>query len=277
MSATETGATGTLQANEALSEGPHQVEVTVVDRAGNQAAVVPQPFFVDTIAPALSITAPAAAAFTNNNRLPVAVAYSDSGSGIDATSFRILIDGIDHTAEFTAIDTGASGAPLAALTEGTHSINVSISDFAGNTSTANASFVVDTVPPQITITQPVDGIFTNAVSLIVSGSIVSASPVTVTVEGVTVPLQGNTFTSAVITLGANGPQVLHVTATDAAGNSSEATITLKIDRTPPVISGNVTPAPNRAGWSNTAVTVTFTCSDADSGIVTCPAPVPVDT
>ena len=276
MSATETGASGTLPSSEALSEGPHQVEVTVVDRAGNQAAVVPQPFFVDTIAPLISITAPAAAAFTNNNRLPIAVSYSDSGSGIDATSFRILIDGIDHTAEFTAIDTGASGAPAAALTDGTHSISVSISDFAGNTSTATSSFAVDTIPPQISITQPVDGIFTNAVSVIVSGSIVDASPVTVTVEGATVPLQGNTFTSAAITLGATGPQVLHVTATDAAGNSSEATITLKIDRTPPVISGSITPVPNASGWNNTAVTVTFTCSDADSGIATCPAPVPVD-
>jgi len=276
MSANETGASGALQASEALSEGPHQVEVTVIDRAGNQAAVVPQPFFVDTIAPAISITAPPAAAFTSNNRLPIAVSYSDSGSGIDVTSFRISIDGVDHTAEFTAMNTGASGAPVASLADGPHSIAVRVSDFAGNTATATSSFVVDTIPPQITITQPVDGVFTNAVSLIVSGSVLDASPVVVTVEGANVPLQGSTFTSAAINLGANGPQVLHIVATDAAGNSSTTILTVKIDRTSPVISGTITPAPNAAGWNNTAVTVTFACSDADSGIATCPAPVPVD-
>jgi hypothetical protein len=50
-----------------------------------------------------------------------------------------------------------------------------------------------------------------------------------------------------------------------------------VDVTPPAITASVEPAANAAGWHNTDVTVTFDCSDADSGIATCPDDVIVDT
>jgi hypothetical protein len=43
-----------------------------------------------------------------------------------------------------------------------------------------------------------------------------------------------------------------------------------VDNDPPVITARVSPAPNSAGWNKSDVTVTFTCSDAGSGIATCP-------
>ncbi|MBN2326289.1 MAG: Vps62-related protein [Candidatus Omnitrophica bacterium] len=46
-----------------------------------------------------------------------------------------------------------------------------------------------------------------------------------------------------------------------------------IDDDPPVIVVIPTPAPNSAGWNNTDVTVNFVCSDATSGIASCPPPV----
>ncbi len=49
------------------------------------------------------------------------------------------------------------------------------------------------------------------------------------------------------------------------------------DNVPPVITAQVSPAPNAAGWNNTNVTVTFTCTDNSSGVATCPAPVTVTT
>src|SRR6266581_980572 len=57
------------------------------------------------------------------------------------------------------------------------------------------------------------------------------------------------------------------TCTDLAGNSASTTVTgINIDLTAPVISGSRTPAPNGAGWNNTAVTTHYTCSDALSGV-----------
>jgi len=77
------------------------------------------------------------------------------------------------------------------------------------------------------------------------------------------------------TEGAN--QVVTGTAVDLAGNMASTSVTLKIDKTPPGVVPALTPAPNAAGWNNANVTVSFTCSDATSGIATCPAPVTVPT
>ena len=241
LTATETSATGTLDV--ALPDGSHQVEVTVVDRAGNAAPVVAQSFLTDTVPPTISITAPASAALTNNSRPAIAVSYADSGSGIDATTFNLSIDRVDHTAEFSALANGATGSPAVALLDGSHTITATIKDVAGNTATAITVLNVDSTPPQVTVTQPADGVFTSALSVVVTGTVVDASPVTVTIEGVAVPLQGNTFTSAGITLGTNATQAIHIVATDAAGNSTPVMLTVNIDRIPPVITPTVAPAP----------------------------------
>lgn len=50
-----------------------------------------------------------------------------------------------------------------------------------------------------------------------------------------------------------------------------------IDAVPPTIQGSVDRAPNANGWYNADVVVTFTCSDAGSGIATCPDPVTLST
>ncbi len=49
------------------------------------------------------------------------------------------------------------------------------------------------------------------------------------------------------------------------------------DADPPMISASQDPGKNAAGWNNTAVTVSFTCTDAGSGIASCTAPVIVAT
>ena len=64
-------------------------------------------------------------------------------------------------------------------------------------------------------------------------------------------------------------QVANGTATDKAGNSASASKSVSIDLTPPTITGAATPAPNGAGWNNSNVTVTFTCTDGLSEIKTC--------
>jgi RHS repeat-associated protein len=66
-------------------------------------------------------------------------------------------------------------------------------------------------------------------------------------------------------------QIISGTATDAAGNSATTSITLNIDKTPPTITAALSPAANAAGWNNSNVTVSFTCSDSLSGVANCPA------
>lgn len=61
------------------------------------------------------------------------------------------------------------------------------------------------------------------------------------------------------------------TAVDVAGNQTSASVIVKLDKTPPTISGTATSAPNAAGWYKDPVTVHFTCADGLSGVVECPA------
>src|SRR5829696_5890228 len=63
------------------------------------------------------------------------------------------------------------------------------------------------------------------------------------------------------------------TATSTGGTSSDS-VSIKRDATAPTITASVSPAPNANGWNNEDVTVSFTCSDALSGLAgSCPADV----
>jgi len=75
----------------------------------------------------------------------------------------------------------------------------------------------------------------------------------------------------------NGPDTnsdsISGSCTDEAGNSDSATFNFKYDNTDPTINGSASPAANGNGWNNSDVTVSFTCSDATSGVPAgnCPA------
>ena len=63
------------------------------------------------------------------------------------------------------------------------------------------------------------------------------------------------------------------------GGKPRSVVTLEIDgvdNAPPAINATVDVPANAAGWNNTNVLVTFTCSDAISGIASCPQPVFVE-
>jgi hypothetical protein len=73
------------------------------------------------------------------------------------------------------------------------------------------------------------------------------------------PLTGQTFTCS---------------ATSADGTlSSTNSVTVYRDATAPTASATRAPAPNAYGWNNTDVTVTFSGTDANSGIASCTAPI----
>jgi hypothetical protein len=62
---------------------------------------------------------------------------------------------------------------------------------------------------------------------------------------------------------------LTCTATSAGGTTSVTTKTLKVDATPPATSVAPSRAPNSAGWYRSAVSVTWSGTDATSGIASC--------
>jgi hypothetical protein len=80
--------------------------------------------------------------------------------------------------------------------------------------------------------------------------------------------------STSFTINTEGTTTITFFGTDNAGNVETAkTLTIKLDKTPPTISGAATPAANANGWNNTNVTVSFTCSDSLSGLTVGSPPV----
>jgi hypothetical protein len=82
-------------------------------------------------------------------------------------------------------------------------------------------------------------------------------------------------TKTVTTEGAN--QIISATAMDAVGNQATVSVTLNVDKTAPIITAAVTPAPTGNAVVTAPATITFTCTDSLSGIVSCPAPITVNT
>ena len=82
--------------------------------------------------------------------------------------------------------------------------------------------------------------------------------------------------SASVSISTEGATTLTFFARDNAENQEAArTLTIRIDKTPPALACTASPGPNANGWNNTDVTVSFTASDALSGVGTPPGPVTV--
>src|ERR1700739_4269844 len=107
-----------------------------------------------------------------------------------------------------------------------------------------------------------------------NASLGKVSSATVVVNGVTVfgPSDFNQTVGQLqkpVTLAASNK----IAVTLASQPGSGITIDIVgIDNDAPLIVAKVNPPPNNAGWNNSNVTVSFTCTDATSGIQSCPAP-----
>lgn len=69
--------------------------------------------------------------------------------------------------------------------------------------------------------------------------------------------------------GADGVYVVTGSVTDKAGNTNGVNVFVSLDSTLPTVSQSVLPATNSEGWHNTDVTVTPTCDDNLSAILSC--------
>lgn len=66
---------------------------------------------------------------------------------------------------------------------------------------------------------------------------------------------------------------LTCTATNGVGLSSSESVTIKRDATPPTVSATPDRVPDMNGWYNSPLTITFTGTDATSGIDSCDPPI----
>src|SRR5262249_35159198 len=119
------------------------------------------------------------------------------------------------------VDAGGNFTVSVPLTSGANTITVIATDAAGNTKTILRAGTRDATAPVITVNQPADGATVTTATVAVTGTIQDASNVTLTVNSVSTPVTGGSFsTSVALNLGAN---TITLVATDGAGNSSTVT------------------------------------------------------
>ncbi len=225
---------------------------SISDRAGNTTAATSAPVKIDRTAPVTTSSAPSG---WSNTGVTVTLSPTDNLSGVAATYYTVD-GGSTHT-----------GTSIQIATDGMHTISFWSVDLAGNTESAKSATVkIDTTAPTITHTlSPLAnsaGWNKTAVTVTFhcsapSGIATCTSPQTVSTEGKLQPVHGS--------------------ATNNAGTSASDTASVSIDETPPVITAAADRAANAKGWYNGAVKVSFTCSDALSGIASCPATITLAT
>jgi hypothetical protein len=219
---------------------------TAVDRAGNSGSTSWGPVRIDLTPPIISGAALEPGNAAGWYRQPVTVRFTctDALSGVASCPVDVVL----------------AGEGSGQSTSGT------ARDRAGNTAAATVSGIdVDLTPPEISATR----------TPVANAEGWSNGDVTVTFT-CTDALSGVASCPGPATVAGEGAnQAASGTAVDQAGNSGSARLDgISIDRTPPTIEVSTAPSPNAAGWNNSAVTASFTCADALSGVAAqaCPAP-----
>ena len=217
----------------------------------------------EKVAPVISITAPSSSAKLTNNKPVINWTVTDADSGVNPSTIKLIIDSQTITTGITKTQSGknytCSYTPTTALSDGTHTIKVYASDYDGNVATQKSvTFTVDTVPPELSVSAPVDNLVTNQSSLVVKGTTndVTSSPVTLTIKlnggtEQTVEVGSDGSFTKTLTL-VTGENTIVITAKDGAGKTSTVTKKVVLDQTAPVIqSVTISPNPVNAGATYT--------------------------
>jgi large repetitive protein len=216
-----------------LADGGYSVAATTLDANGVASEASYSYFVVDTTAPdAPQVASPADGGLVNDSTPEIDVQVSECPAAVS-----LVIDQRAPVTVTTDDNCDAVYQPTTPLDDGPHTITVTETDEAGNTSApATTGFTVDTIaPPVPTITSPADGsTFTGSYPSI-GVQAQAGETVNLTIDANQGPYELWTRDSGYAetipgTALADGSHTLHVTATDPAGNTSaETTSTFTID------------------------------------------------
>ncbi|WP_368958455.1 Ig-like domain-containing protein [Enterobacter hormaechei] len=268
----------------ALTDGNVTVTATVSDVAGNSSSA-DRVGLVDATVPQVTIND--FVTDTNTvNQLAHSQAQILSGSVTGAAAgdlVIITINNVDYTTVVDAAGNWSLGLPASVvqgLTDGTWTINVSVTDRSGNTGSSSVDVVVNTVTPVIGInTLAADDVINAAEKgedLLLSGTSNQPEGTTITVNlnginyAATTDASGNwSVTVPASAVSALGEANYTVTAsvTDIVGNSASATHDVLVDSSLPVVTLNNVAGDNIVNAAEVAAgqTLTGKVSNAASG------------
>src|SRR5262245_28737655 len=234
-----------------LREGPNTLQVRAT--ANGQQVTQTVQVTLDTVAPTIAVTAPAAGLVTNQNVTFVGQ-VSDERSGV--ASLQAALDGGAFAA--VSFDAGgefrfATALPLDHTADGPHTEHLCATDLAGNVSTFDVPLTLDTVAPTVSVTSPAPDLVTNR-DVTFSRRFSHHRSCLWCLED---PLDCGAFAAVSFDAGGNfsfltglpldgsadGRQTVRLRATDRAGNvGTAAPFSFTLDTTAPAVDFHLDPA-----------------------------------
>jgi len=197
-------------------EGIHTLFYYAVDKEEHKEEVRSLQIKVDSIPPQIVVIFPQDNSVLNSKTLVVKGAV-DVGSTVMVNGNAVTVDGLGN---FEASVEVLSSPQI---------INISATDPAGNSSQKVLTVYLDTTPPNLTIVKPVMFQQVSKLPLIIEGITEKGAKVTVNGDSAEVREDG-VFSYSLKTLSEGQIAVIEVVATDAAGNSTKRTVSVKYSK-----------------------------------------------
>ncbi len=228
-----------------LVEGTNTITAIGTDSSGNIGTAVLH-LELDTRAPELTITAPAADACLDATSLTV------TGTVTDPRVQSVKVNDV------TATITNGNWTASVPVAEGQQTLTVVAADTLGHLTTVTRSVLIDRTAPELEVRESgaafTGTLFNRAVTLLVRATDADGN------AQVTATLDGAAYTSGT-TISAEGAHTLAVTAVDCAGHSETRSYPFTIDRTPPAIRNH---NPAHGGTVGTMPTSIAATTDPDA-------------
>lgn len=210
-------------------EGNKVITVSQTDSTSGQTGSDTRTFIKDSVAPAVTIGAPAAnttvkTSITISGACETGLGVTFAGSGVASSTSLACAGGV-----YSSAITLSNG-------DGVKQITVSQADAAGNSASLSISVIKDTQAPAVTIASP--AVNTSAeTGVTISGACETGLTVTASGTDLKSPVNANcnagTYSAAVLFAGTDGAKVVTISQTDAIGNTGSVQRTF-IQTTPPV-------------------------------------------
>ncbi|WP_458255035.1 Ig-like domain-containing protein [Enterobacter asburiae] len=222
-----------------LKDGDASVQVSVTSAHGNSASAGRE-YSVDATAPTVTIDTVAGDNVINASEAAAGVAISGTTTAEVGQTITVTLGGKSYTAQVQQggiWSVNVPGSDLSALADNGYTVQVSVSDAAGNPGSAGKAITLDTTPPTVIFNAVAGDDVINSVehgqAQIVSGTATGASvgdKLVITIGSnqytTTVDASGNWSVgvpASVISALNDGTVTLSATITDSAGNSSTQT------------------------------------------------------
>ncbi|ABG41171.1 conserved hypothetical protein [Paraglaciecola sp. T6c] len=273
----------TIEVSGVLAEGVFSVEANVSDQAGNQASIT-DTGSVDTVAPTLTVDAP----YNSSDATPTIAGNTNAPVGSTVTITVTGSDTVVQTLTATVQPDGSFHVDVPSdLAEGAYTVDVTVADAAGNSTTESDTGSVDTVAPTLTVDAPdnsndatptITGITNAPQNTTVSILITDANGVEQTVSAAV--LANGTYSVDVPSDLADGAYMAEASITDAAGNPATASDTGSVDTVAPTLtvdapdnSDDATPTITGTTNAPENATVSITVTGSNNVVQTLSAPV----